>query len=90
MTCACVGNLNENEKWIHNEAHGGLYGVYMNKDGLAGCSLIQGFFIWRSFDFGIYFQVRLRLSTDFIPQQKKFRDHFLTTVLERVLSFDSS
>ncbi|XP_053190049.1 fibrocystin-L-like [Scomber japonicus] len=53
----CPGNLNENEKWIHNEAHGGLYGVYMNKDGLAGCSLIQGFFIWRSLDFGIYFQV---------------------------------
>ncbi|KAM7384668.1 hypothetical protein PAMA_011835 [Pampus argenteus] len=52
----CPGNLNENEKWLHNEAHGGLFGVYLNKDGLAGCSLIQGFFVWRSFDYGIYFQ----------------------------------
>lgn len=57
MTSACAGYLNENENWIHNEAHGGLYGVYLNKDGLPGCSLIQGFFIWRSFDYGIYFQV---------------------------------
>ncbi|KAK9526506.1 hypothetical protein VZT92_015203 [Zoarces viviparus] len=52
----CPGYLNENEKWIHNEAHGGLFGVYLNKDGLPGCSLIQGFFVWRSFDYGVYFQ----------------------------------
>ncbi|CAG5956366.1 unnamed protein product [Menidia menidia] len=45
------------EAWVHNEAHGGLYGVYLNGDGLPGCSLIQGFFVWRSFDYGIYFQV---------------------------------
>lgn len=49
--------MNKNERWIHNEAHGGLFGVYMNKDGLPGCSLIQGFFVWRTFDYGIYFQV---------------------------------
>ncbi|KAM3595703.1 uncharacterized protein V6R79_001361 [Siganus canaliculatus] len=52
----CPGFLNRNERWIHNEAHGGLFGVYLNKDGLPGCSLIQDFFIWRSFDHGIYFQ----------------------------------
>uniref|UniRef100_A0A8C4EZ61 PKHD1 like 1, tandem duplicate 2 n=1 Tax=Dicentrarchus labrax TaxID=13489 RepID=A0A8C4EZ61_DICLA len=57
----CPGYLNENEKWIHNEAHGGLYGVYMNKDGLPGCSLIRGFFIWRSFDYGIYFQTIMNI-----------------------------
>ncbi|KAG7233111.1 hypothetical protein INR49_007464 [Caranx melampygus] len=34
----CPGQWSENERWIHNEAHGGLYGVYMNKDGLPGCS----------------------------------------------------
>ncbi|KAF4073782.1 hypothetical protein AMELA_G00247290 [Ameiurus melas] len=44
-------------QWQQNEAHGGLFGVYMNKDGLAGCSQIQGFAIWKSFDYGIYFQV---------------------------------
>ncbi|XP_056153970.1 fibrocystin-L-like [Lampris incognitus] len=52
----CPGFLNENEKWHHNEAHGGLFGVVLNKDGLPSCSLIQGFTVWRSFDYGIYFQ----------------------------------
>ncbi|XP_045915057.1 PKHD1 like 1, tandem duplicate 1 [Micropterus dolomieu] len=52
----CPGYFNGNQKWINNEAHGGLFGVYLNKDGLPGCSLIQDFFIWRSFDYGIYFQ----------------------------------
>lgn len=57
MSFARTGVWNEGEKWRDNEAHGGLYGVYMNKDGLPGCSLIQGFNVWRSFDYGIYFQV---------------------------------
>uniref|UniRef100_A0A3Q3JRM8 Polycystic kidney and hepatic disease 1 (autosomal recessive)-like 1 n=1 Tax=Monopterus albus TaxID=43700 RepID=A0A3Q3JRM8_MONAL len=52
----CPGYLNENEKWSNNEAHSGLFGVFLNKDGLPGCTFIQGFFIWRSFDYGIYFQ----------------------------------
>lgn len=53
----CPGFLNPNQEWIQNEAHGGLYGVYLNKDGLAGCSFIRGFFVWKTFDFAIYFQV---------------------------------
>ncbi|CAF94000.1 unnamed protein product, partial [Tetraodon nigroviridis] len=57
----CPGFLNENEKWVDNEAHGGLFGVYMNKDGLPGCSQIRGFFIWKSFDHGIYFQTIMRI-----------------------------
>ncbi|XP_073714829.1 fibrocystin-L [Misgurnus anguillicaudatus] len=48
-------------QWSENEAHGGLYGVYMNKDGLAGCSQIQGFTVWKSFDFGIYVQVSMNV-----------------------------
>uniref|UniRef100_UPI0037E8D1AF fibrocystin-L-like n=1 Tax=Semicossyphus pulcher TaxID=241346 RepID=UPI0037E8D1AF len=52
----CPGNKNDMERWIHNEAHGGLYGVFMNMDGLPGCSLIQDFFLWRCFDYGIYYQ----------------------------------
>ncbi|KAM9340526.1 fibrocystin-L-like [Symphorus nematophorus] len=52
----CPGYVNQNEKWIHNEAHGGLFGVYLNKDGLPGCTLIQNFFVWKSYDHGIYFQ----------------------------------
>lgn len=56
-TSSCAGYINDNEAWIHNEAHGGLFGVYLNNDGLPGCAHIQGFFVWRSFDYGIYFQV---------------------------------
>ena len=49
--------VNPVEMWKQNEAHGGLYGVYLNRDGLPDCTLIQGFTVWRSFDYGIYFQV---------------------------------
>ena len=59
MTSVCTGYVNQNEKWIHNEAHGGLFGVYLNKDGLPGCTLIQNFFVWRSYDYGIYSQVSI-------------------------------
>ncbi|XP_062266639.1 PKHD1 like 1, tandem duplicate 1 [Platichthys flesus] len=55
----CPGSVNDNEQWLHNEAHGGLYGVYLNRDGLPGCSFIQGFFVWRSFDYAIYFQTMM-------------------------------
>lgn len=51
------GLSNPLDKWSDNEAHGGLYGIYMNQDGLPGCSLIQGFAIWMCWDYGIYFQV---------------------------------
>lgn len=47
------------ENWFDNEAHGGLYGIYMNEDGLPGCSLIQGFTVWSCWDYGIYFQVTM-------------------------------
>uniref|UniRef100_A0A8C8ZFE9 Fibrocystin-L n=1 Tax=Prolemur simus TaxID=1328070 RepID=A0A8C8ZFE9_PROSS len=52
----CSSQSNPMEKWLDNEAHGGLYGIYMNQDGLPGCSLIQGFTIWTCWDYGIYFQ----------------------------------
>lgn len=52
-------------RWQDNEAHGGLYGVYMNKDGLTNCSQIQGFTVWKSFDYGIYFQVKLNNTLGF-------------------------
>ncbi|XP_051526679.1 fibrocystin-L-like [Myxocyprinus asiaticus] len=57
----CSGSPNSMAQWSQNEAHGGLYGLYMNKDGLAGCSQIQGFTVWRSFDFGIYVQVSMNV-----------------------------
>ncbi|MBZ3876694.1 Fibrocystin-L [Sciurus carolinensis] len=52
----CSRQSNPTENWFDNEAHGGLYGIYMNQDGLPGCSLIQGFTIWTCWDYGIYFQ----------------------------------
>ncbi|CAJ1082786.1 fibrocystin-L-like [Xyrichtys novacula] len=53
----CPGTKNPVKSWSNNEAHSGLFaGVFMDKDGLPSCSLIQGFQIWRSFDFGFYFQ----------------------------------
>ncbi|OWK04128.1 hypothetical protein Celaphus_00016362, partial [Cervus elaphus hippelaphus] len=52
----CSSQSNSLEKWFDNEAHGGLFGIYMNQDGLPGCSLIQGFTIWSCWDYGIYFQ----------------------------------
>uniref|UniRef100_A0AAV2K2L6 G8 domain-containing protein n=1 Tax=Knipowitschia caucasica TaxID=637954 RepID=A0AAV2K2L6_KNICA len=53
----CPGTPNDSEMWRRNEAHGGLLGVYLNEDGLPECSLIQDFFVWKSYDYGIYFQV---------------------------------
>lgn len=57
----CPGSPNSVAQWSQNEAHGGLYGLFMNKDGLPGCSQIQGFTVWRSFDFGIYVQVSMNV-----------------------------
>uniref|UniRef100_A0A803KL97 Dual-specificity protein phosphatase 22 n=1 Tax=Xenopus tropicalis TaxID=8364 RepID=A0A803KL97_XENTR len=51
--CTGMGSV----QWLNNEAHGGLYGVYMNKDGLLKCSLIRRFTVWRCWDYGFYFQV---------------------------------
>ncbi|KAM5281038.1 fibrocystin-L [Ctenodactylus gundi] len=53
---SCSSQTTSVETWFDNEAHGGLYGVYLNQDGLPGCSLIQGFTIWMCWDYGIYFQ----------------------------------
>ncbi|KFO35224.1 Fibrocystin-L [Fukomys damarensis] len=57
----CSSQPNPVENWFDNEAHGGLYGIYMNQDGLPGCSLIQGFTIWTCWDYGIYFQTTERV-----------------------------
>nr|XP_032810523.1 fibrocystin-L isoform X1 [Petromyzon marinus] len=53
----CPGVSSAVAAWSDNEVHGGLFGVYMNKDGYPGCSHIQGFLIWSCWDYGIYFQV---------------------------------
>ncbi|KAK1784753.1 hypothetical protein P4O66_003426 [Electrophorus voltai] len=55
----CPGTFSPVAQWQENEAHGGLFGIYMNNDGLPGCVQIQDFTVWRSFDFGIYFQVSM-------------------------------
>ncbi|KAM4704928.1 fibrocystin-L [Rhinophrynus dorsalis] len=52
----CPDVSNPNEEWFNNEAYGGLYGIYMNEDGLPGCSLIRRFKVWKCWDYGIYLQ----------------------------------
>ncbi|XP_057684607.1 fibrocystin-L-like [Corythoichthys intestinalis] len=52
----CLDSSSVNEAWAHNEAHGGLHGVFVNKNGLPGCLKICDFFVWRNIDYGIYFQ----------------------------------
>ncbi|XP_028646735.2 PKHD1 like 1, tandem duplicate 1 [Erpetoichthys calabaricus] len=58
----CPGQFNPVEAWHNNEAHGGLYGVYMNKDGLPNCSFVQGFIAWKCWDYGIYFQTEMSVQ----------------------------
>uniref|UniRef100_A0A8C5QTU9 Fibrocystin-L n=1 Tax=Leptobrachium leishanense TaxID=445787 RepID=A0A8C5QTU9_9ANUR len=52
----CPDADNPNEEWFNNEAHGGLFGVYMNADGFPGCSLVRRFLVWKCWDYGIYTQ----------------------------------
>ncbi|XP_043545298.1 fibrocystin-L-like [Chiloscyllium plagiosum] len=52
----CPKHSNPDEAWFNNEAHGGQYGIYMNRNGFPTCSLIQGFTIWKCWEYGIYFQ----------------------------------
>ncbi|KAM5157489.1 fibrocystin-L [Mantella aurantiaca] len=58
----CSGFSNPNPEWYNNEAHGGLYGIYMNTDGLSECSLVRGFIIWKCWDYGIYIQITSSLQ----------------------------
>ncbi|KAM9290514.1 fibrocystin-L-like, partial [Gastrophryne carolinensis] len=43
-------------QWYNNEAHGGLYGIFMNKDGLPDCFIVRRFQFWKCWDYGIYIQ----------------------------------
>ncbi|XP_075681934.1 fibrocystin-L [Rhinoderma darwinii] len=54
---SCQNVTNPSQQWFNNEAYGGLYGIYMNEDGLQDCSLIRGFKLWRCWDYGIYIQI---------------------------------
>ncbi|KAG2464816.1 PKHL1 protein, partial [Polypterus senegalus] len=58
----CPGTFNPAETWSNNEAHGGLYGVYLNGDGLPDCTFIQGFTVWKCWDYGIYFQTYMNVQ----------------------------
>ncbi|KAG2465238.1 PKHL1 protein, partial [Polypterus senegalus] len=58
----CPGTFNPAETWRNNEAHGGLYGVYLNEDGLPDCTFIQGFTVWKCWDYGIYFQTSMSVQ----------------------------
>ncbi|XP_040289774.1 fibrocystin-L-like [Bufo bufo] len=53
----CQNVADPSMRWSNNEAYGGLYGIFMNQDGLPDCSLIRGFKLWKCWDYGIYIQI---------------------------------
>ncbi|XP_056378584.1 fibrocystin-L-like [Hyla sarda] len=55
---SCQNVTNPSQQWFNNEAYGGLYGIYMNQDGLPDCTLIKGFNLWKCWDYGIYVQTK--------------------------------
>ncbi|XP_071944841.1 fibrocystin-L-like [Antedon mediterranea] len=45
-------------QWNNNEGHTSLHGIHlMNEDGQRGCTKIANFFIWKNWDYGVYFQL---------------------------------
>ncbi|XP_069813288.1 fibrocystin-L-like isoform X2 [Dendropsophus ebraccatus] len=54
---SCQNVANPNQRWFNNEAYGGLYGIFMNQDGLPDCTRIRGFKLWKCWDYGIYVQI---------------------------------
>ncbi|XP_056378576.1 fibrocystin-L-like isoform X2 [Hyla sarda] len=54
---SCLNVTNPSQRWLNNEAYGGLYGIFMNEYGLPDCTLIRGFKLWKCWDYGIYVQI---------------------------------
>ena len=50
---------NNPRKWSGNTAHSALHGIFIFKEGLAGCLKIADFVLYRNYDFGIYTQVNI-------------------------------
>ncbi|KAM3928399.1 fibrocystin-L-like [Leptodactylus fuscus] len=53
----CKNVTDPSQQWYNNEAYGGLYGIYMNQDGLPDCTRVTGFKLWKCWDYGIYIQI---------------------------------
>ncbi|KAJ8026384.1 Fibrocystin-L [Holothuria leucospilota] len=43
--------------WYGNTVHATLHGVHLFAGARSGCALVSGFYIWNSFDYGIYAQI---------------------------------
>ncbi|KAM3929151.1 fibrocystin-L-like [Leptodactylus fuscus] len=53
---SCQNVTGPSQQWLNNEAYGGLYGIYMNGDGLRDCTRIRRFKVWKCWDYSIYVQ----------------------------------
>ncbi|XP_078617867.1 fibrocystin-L-like isoform X2 [Branchiostoma floridae x Branchiostoma japonicum] len=58
----CTGNTAE--AWSDNEVHGVLVGVWSLKECFPPCAKVRGFYVWKAFDFGIYFQSQCNLELE--------------------------
>ncbi|KAI8520672.1 Fibrocystin-L [Branchiostoma belcheri] len=73
----CTGNTAE--AWSNNEVHGTLVGVWAFEDGFPPCVKVRGFYVWKAFDFGIYFQsdCNLEISDNTIADSRLGLFHFV-------------
>ncbi|KAJ8026005.1 Fibrocystin-L [Holothuria leucospilota] len=53
----CSGPSDPGAKWYGNVAHSTLHGVHLKETSQPGCSMVSEFFIWNSFDYGVYAQI---------------------------------
>ena len=59
----CTHDINSAEPWSGNVAHSVLTGVTLFADqGVAGCSLIRDFTVYKAFDYGLYYQSESNLE----------------------------
>ncbi|CAH1226877.1 PKHD1L1 [Branchiostoma lanceolatum] len=58
----CAGNTAD--AWSDNEVHGALIGVWALEDCFPPCVKVRGFYVWKAFDFGIYFQSKCNLELE--------------------------
>ncbi|KAJ8026136.1 Fibrocystin-L [Holothuria leucospilota] len=58
----CSERSDSSAKWYGNVAHSTLHGIHLKDDSKHGCSMVSNFFIWNSFDYGVYAQIPSSLS----------------------------
>lgn len=52
----CSTTVNPAESWSNNVAHSSLIGVGVINGGISGCTLLNNFITYKSYDYGMYYQ----------------------------------